>query len=112
MISRAQDVGNVMINRLESGIRYLPFFNVFGLRNVSHMYRHDYIQLLLSLLDPFGLRKETGTLITNAWPMLLRLFVPYIGVTLSVRQTIRVKEAASPTDSLFNGVPGFFSSSA
>ena len=86
MISRTRYVGNVVINRLESRVGDLPFFFVFGLGNVSHMDRHDDVHLLLILLDPFGLPKEAGSLISNVRPVLLCLFVPGIGVTLRVRQ--------------------------
>ena len=76
----------MVINRLKSGIGDLPLFIVSCLGNVSHMHRHDDIHFLPVRLDPFGLRQETGTLITNARPVLLGLFVPHISVTLSVRQ--------------------------
>ena len=82
----------MVIDRLESGICYLPLFIVFGLGNVSHMYRHDDIQLLLIVLDPFGLFKETGSLITNVWPVLLSLFMPDVSITLCVRQNDQGKE--------------------
>jgi hypothetical protein len=76
----------MVINSLESGIRYPPFLIVFGLGDVSHMHRHNDIHLLLVFLDPFGLLEKAGALITDDWPVFLRLFVPGICVTLSVRQ--------------------------
>ena len=75
---------------------YLPFFIVFCLSNVSHMDRHGYVHRLLILLDPLGLRKKTGSLVTNARPVLLCLFVPNIGVTLRVRQNDQRKGLGVP----------------
>jgi len=86
MIPRAQYVGHVVVNGLESGVGYLPLFVVLGLGDVSHVSGHDDIHLLLVLLDPFGLREETGTLITNVGPVLLCFFMSDISVALGVRQ--------------------------
>ena len=86
MISRAQYVGNVVINGLESGIGYLPFFIVICLSDISNMSHHDDIQLQPVFFDPLSLLIETGTLITNARPVLLCLFMPDVSITLSVRQ--------------------------
>ena len=92
MIPRAQDVGNMVINRLESDISDLPFFFVLCLGNVPHMNHHDYIPLLLVLLNPLCLFKEAGSLITNTRPVLLCLLMPDISVALRVRQNDQSKE--------------------
>ena len=93
MIPRAQDVGNMVVNRLESDISDLPFFIVFCLGNVSHMDRHDDVPLLLVLLNPLCLFKEAGSLITNTRPVLLCLLMPDISVALRVRQNDQSKES-------------------
>jgi hypothetical protein len=108
MIPQAQYVGNVAVNRFESGICYLPFFDVFGLGNVSHMDRHDDVHLLLVLFDPFGLLKETGSLITNAWPVLLSLSMPDISVTLRVRKNDQGKIIRLSLGRIIPGSAQFF----
>ncbi len=86
MISRTHYVGDVVIERLESPVGDLPFFVVTRLGNVAHVNRHDNVHLLRILLDPIGLRKKTGSLIRDAWPVPLCLPMPDISVTLRVRK--------------------------
>ena len=86
VVSRTQNVGNIVVNRLESGIGDLPFVIVFRLGDVSDMSHHDDIQLLLILFNPLGLLEEAGPLITDLRPVLLCRFMPDVSVTLSVRQ--------------------------
>jgi len=110
MIPRAQDVGDMVINRLESGISDLPFFIVLCLGNVSHMNRHDDVPLLLVLLNPLGLFKEAGTLITNTRPMLLCLLMPDISVALRIRQNDQCKESRILLGFLLNTIGRLFRS--
>lgn len=86
VISRAQQVGHMIVDRLESAVGDLPLVLVFGLGDVSHMDCHRDVHLLLVRLDPFGLFEKTGALITNAPPMPLRFLVPDVRVALRVRK--------------------------
>ena len=110
MIPRTQDVGDMVINRLESGISDLPFFIVLCLGNVSHMDRHDDIPLLLVLLNPLGLFKEAGALITNTRPVLLCLLMPDISVALRIRQNDQSKEFRILLGFLLNTIGRLFRS--
>ena len=92
VVSRTQDVGNMIVDRLESAVGDLPLFIVLGLGDVPHMDRHGYVHLLLVLLDPFRLFEKTASLIPNARPVLLSFPMPDIGVTLGVRQNDQRKE--------------------
>ena len=92
MVSRAQYVGYVVVNSLKSGIRYLPFFIVLCLSNVSHVHSHNDIRCLPVLFDPFSLLEKAGPLIADVRPVLLRLPMPCIGVALRVRQDDQSEE--------------------
>ena len=110
MISRTQDIGNMVINRFESGVSDLPFFIVLCLGNVSNMDCHNNIPFLLVLLNPFGLSKEAGALITNTRPMLLRLLMPNISVALRIRQNDHRKEFRILLEFLLNKISRLFRS--
>ena len=110
MVPRAQDVGNMVINRLESDISDLPFFFVLCLGNVPHMNHHDYIPLLLVLLNPLCLFKEAGSLITNTRPVLLCLLMPDISVALRIRQNDQSKEPRILLGFLLNTIGRLFRS--
>ncbi|MDC0281383.1 hypothetical protein OAK68_00430 [Akkermansiaceae bacterium] len=86
MISRTENVRNMRLDRLESGVRDLPFIVVLGLSDISHMYDQGDVSCLVIFFNPFGLPKKAGSLIADLWPMFLSLPVPGIGITLSVRQ--------------------------
>lgn len=84
MVPRAHDVGDVVVNGLEGGVRYLPFFIVLCLSDISDMGHHGDIQILAVFFDPLGLLKKTGALVTDAWPMALCFFMPGVGIALGV----------------------------